>query len=299
MRTSRALFVIAAIFLTQAASLPAMELTGSFQLGNIGFTADRASTDATFTGQNLFWGGTLALSYDISDSFAVEAGFTRDPLLRNDAYTLLSYKTDYFTLGVGAFLGLFNTDSSVVKTGITISAKLGLPGVLYVFARSDTSLGSGTSLFSLLSGDYSVQGTELSVGFYVRNAILSLDLTSKDFILTQGLVQIVDSLTRYTLSIDIYRKNTPMHILVSFAYQTLSKEFLDGMTNPTATLDSLIPGVGLDIQITNAFALLANFSTSVYSWGSGLLAGVSGLGYETFLFNGSIGFRVNLQPGSQ
>lgn len=286
------LTTLIAILLIPAASLGALEVSTSFQLGNIGFTTDRASTDLSYSGLNLFWGGSLSLSHDISDSFSIEAGFSRDPILRNDAYALLHYTTDYFTLGVGAFLGLFNTDAPLLKSGLTITARLGIPGVLYISARTDTTLGGQVQL----AGDYVVEATELSVGFYVKNAIFSLDLTSRDFSLSLGTAQVVDDLTRYGVTVNIYRKNAPMRILLSTAYQTVSKEFLDAAANTAAVLNSVILGAGLDVQMGKHFGMNAQFNTAVYSWGSGLLVTTPGLGYETFLWEGSAGFRIDLNP---
>ena len=290
-------YVIAAllaVFLACSASLDALEVGGSFQLGNIGFTEDRSSADTSYSGLNLFWGGSLFLSHKITDTFSVETGFSRDPILMNDAYALVLSSTDYFTLGVGAFLGLFNTDASILKSGLTISARLGIPGALYISARTDNSLGARAQL----SGDYTVEATELSLGFYVKNAIVSLDMTSKDFINSQDAVQIIDDLTRYGVTVNIFRKNTPMRIVLTTAYQTVSKEFMDGAANPAAVLNSIILGAGLDVQLGRV-GLYAEFSAAAYSWGTGLLAMTPGLGYETFLWEGNAGFRVNLDPAEK
>ncbi len=291
-RPSSVLAALIALLMIPAASLGALEVGTSFQLGNIGFTPDRASTDLSYSGLNLFWGGSLYLSHDISDSFSIETGFSRDPILRNDAYALLHYTTDYLTLGVGAFLGLFNTDAPLLKSGLTITARLGIPGVLFVSARTDTSLGGQVQL----AGDYVVEATELSIGFYVKNAIFSVDITSRDFTLSLGAAQVVDDLTRYGINVTIFRKNAPMRILLSTSYQTVSKEFMDGVTNPAAVLNSVILGAGLDVQLFMRFSLYADFRTAVYSWGTGLLVTTPGLGYETFLWEGSAGFRINLDP---
>jgi hypothetical protein len=284
--------LLSILLLLSVHSLGGLEISGIFQMENLGFTANRASSDTTFSGTDLFWGGSLDFTHTVSDNFVIEAGLFRDLILRNVAYALLQYTTDYASFGVGTFLGIFNSDAAILKSGVSISARLGIPGVLYVSAHTDNSLGGRAQL----PGDYALQRTDIAVGFYVRNAICSLALSSKDFILTQGATQVVDDLTSYTLTFDMFRKNTPLRILLSMAYQTLSKEFLDGVTNPTVTLNSIILGAALDVDITRNIAMVLDFSTSVYSWGTGLLALTPGFGYETFLFRARAGFRLDLQP---
>ena len=75
--------IIAGFLLLSALSAGSLEIGGLFQVGNLGFQPDRPSTDSSFTGTDYFYGGSLYLRADFLEHFQVEAGYSRDFVLRN------------------------------------------------------------------------------------------------------------------------------------------------------------------------------------------------------------------------
>lgn len=122
----------ALLLLLAAVTLPALEVGGLVQAGNLAFTTDRVPADTSFGGDDYFFGGTLRLAHRFSQNLSLEGGFYRDFILRNVVYSLLTYRLDYISLGVGPFFGTFNAAGTVLKSGITTSVRLELPGIIFV-----------------------------------------------------------------------------------------------------------------------------------------------------------------------
>lgn len=283
------------VFLASTASLGALEVGATFDLRNLGFRTDRAASDSTFPATDFFWSGTLSVRHGISDNFLVDAGFSRDPILRNLAYSAVQYRMEYFSLGIGLLLGFLNSPTTLMKSGISTSARLELPLVGYVSLRTDNSLDNRLSE----DGDYTQQRNELSVGFYARNAIWSLNLSQKEFAQLQAGVEIVDGITSYSFKTEIFQKNVPFRLGLSLAYQSLSRRFLGGASEPTHTLASIIVGTRLDLLLSSFLTLVLDADSSIYTFGQNQLAGVSYLGFQRYLFQASVGFRLDFEALSR
>jgi hypothetical protein len=268
----------------------ALEIGGLFQTGNLGFAADRLKTDTTFTGSDYFYGGSLFLKHQFADNLSLEGGFTRDLILRNLVYSMLSYRVQYISLGVGPFFGTFNDLHTVLKSGITTSVRLELPGVIFAQLRSDNSMAGRL----VETGDYIQEGNDITLGFYVTNAICSLGLITKKFTQKQEAAEVVDSLSEYYFQVDIFQKNLPFRLVFTFSYQSLGKAFYDGTSNPVHTLNSIVLGTEADINLSGFLALVLNLDSSIYSFGQDELLGISNPGPGGFLFRASAGFRLDL-----
>ncbi len=293
MRPKAALIVsIAAAFLLLSAfSAGSLEIGGLFQMGNLGFQPDRPSADNSFPGTDYLFGGSLYLRADFLEHFQVEAGYTRDFVLRNVLYSMLKYRVDYFSLGIGMFVGFFNSGGSTLNSGITTSISLELPGVVFVSLRSDNSL-SGSLIES---GDFSQRLIDLSVGFYVRNAICSLILTTKEYAEMQGTTEIIDHLIKYSFKADIFQKNVPFRLVLTFAYQTLDKKYIDGSPNPTDGLNSLLLGTEVDVAIGRHLELIFGIDSALFTMGTGQLSSISYAAFVPYLFQAYTGFRLNFE----
>jgi hypothetical protein len=267
-----------------AVSASCLDLGLTASTGNLGFRSDRSSTDTSFPGADYFWGLSLYASQTISDRFAFETGFYSDPVLRNISYTLFSYNERVISIGVGPFFGFFNDTGTLLKSGISTSVKLELPGVVFVSFRADSSIGGEL----VQTGDYLQQRNDISFGFNVLNAICTLSLDSRKFEQKTAADKIIDSLTVYSFSTDIYQKNVPYRLIVTFAYQALSRTFITGAA--TTTLNSLLIGTEVDITMTNSLLLQAGIQGSVYSFGQGNLVGSA----KDFLFRTFAGVKVNV-----
>jgi hypothetical protein len=267
----------------------ALELSTRFDLGNLGFDPDRAAADATYPGTAWYWGGTVEVTHGFSERMALRAGFSRDTVLRNMAYAMIYYNLEYLSMGLGTIQGFNNTGGATLKPGLASSVQLTIPGVMFTRLLFDYSLGS----VLLEDGDYSQNRNELSVGFYVPNAICSLILESKKFYEQRtATLDVVDSLLRYSFQADIFQKNAPYRLLFSLAYETLQKKFFDGATNPVHTLNSLKAGVELSVDLARFLTIMFGLDSALLTMGDGLLSGVQNPAY---LFQAYSGFTLNFE----
>ena len=269
-----------------------LELTTRFDLGNLGFDPDRASGDATYSGTDYFWGGTVEVTHGFSERMAIRAGVSRDAVLRNLAYAMVYYNLDYLSMGLGTVQGFSNTSGASLKPGLASSVQLTFPGVMFARLLFDYSFGS----LLMEDGDYIQNRNELSVGFYVPNAICSLTLQSKKFFEQQSdTLDVVDSLMRYSFTADIFKKNAPYRLLFSLAYQTLQKKFIDGLTNPVHTLSSLMAGVQLSVELTRFLTIMLGADSALLTFGEDQLAGLQNPAPGGYLFQATTGFTLNFE----
>ena len=288
------LFIIAVFSLGAVSSAFALEIEGSFQLGNLGFTQNRDSTDSSFTGSSYFWGGALSLRRDLAPNFQIEAALARDQIMGNSLSALLQYKSDYVRAGMGPYLGLFNSPSVSLKSGISTLLGLELPGVVFISLRTNSSLGGQSS-----TKDYFAQSNTVLLGFYMGNfGIATLGLTYEQLNSSQEDVPFTDSLTVYSFDMKFFEKNVPYRLDFNISYQVLHREYNFIIDTVDHGLDSLIAGAGVDVLFTPEFALTLAVRASVYSFGTDVLSGVSDLGVVPLLFQASIGFRITLPDAS-
>ncbi len=266
-----------------------LELNTRFDLGNLGFDPDRASTDATYSGTDYFWGGTVEVTHGFSERMAIRAGVTRDAVLRNLAYAMVYYNLDYLSMGIGTVQGFNNTDGATLKPGLASSVQLTFPGVMFARLQFDMSLGG----VPLDTGDYTQNRNELAIGFYARNAICSLTLESKKLYELQAAEAVVDSLMRYSFDADIFKKNTPYRLLFSLAYQTLQKKFI--VADTVHTLSSLMAGVQLSIDLTRFLTIMLGVDSALLTFGEDQLSGLQNPAPGSYLFQARTGFTLNFE----
>jgi hypothetical protein len=274
----------AACLLAAAPRLHALDIGISGWAGNLGFRADRTAADAAFPGTDYFWGFSLYGSQAISDSIRFETGFYSDPVLRNTSYTLFTYSEKVLSVGIGPFFGFFNDTTTLLKSGISTAVKLELPGIAFVSFRSDSSIGGEL----ITVGDYLQSRSDISLGFYVPNAICTLSLASRSFEQKQAAATVVDNLTSYGFSTDIFRKNVPYRLQVNFAWQTLSKSWV-AATTTTASLNSIVIGAQASVNLTDTVLVQAGMEGTVYSFGTGTLLG----GASPFLWRAFTGIQMS------
>jgi len=254
-------------------------------VSNLGFRTDRASTDTSLPGSDYFWGLSVFGSQPVTDSVKVEAGFYSDPILRNTTRTIFTYQAKFFSIGIGPIFGLFNDLGTPVKGGLSAAIRLEYPGAVFLGLRTDSSLGGSLTQ----TGDYSQELTELTFGFYVPNAICTLQASSRSFQQKTSSEVVTDALTAYTFSTEIFKKNVPYRVRLWLAFQDLSRSYDSGSTT-TATLDSVILGTQFELTLTGPLVLTAGLEGNLYSFGLGSLSG----GDSDFLFRSYAGVKLNL-----
>jgi len=292
-RLKRTVLPVVIFFCIAVFSLEAFEVSTEFQIGNLGFGKDRKSSADDYPSQ-FPWGLSLYGSEEISGDLGVDIGFYFDQTLRNISYTNLRYTQRFFTLGVGPFFGFFNSSASILKPGISTSVKLDFPGLIFIKFRADSSIGGRL----VQEGDYLQERSDVIAGFYVLNAIANVSLLTKSYTYRTKEQEIIDSFVEYSFSTDIYRKNVPFKVLLTFAYQNRGKSYTDISTQDAVVhdLNSLVLGTRIDFTVTPYLSIMADLDSSIYNWGSAgeALLTFPTSGIDAYLFNATAGVTINI-----
>ena len=276
-------------------SASGMEISTLFHISDISFDKKDINPVTSLSGTTYPWGISIFGTDSITEDMLIKAGFFYDPILRYTTYTLFEYQHEFFKLGVGPFFGSFNTTGSILKSGISTSVRIELPGIIYASLKADSSIGSRF----VKIGDYIQEYNRISVGYYIPNAICSVNLTSKSFVTKQAAnLEVDDSFIEYAFNVDMFQKNVAFRALLSFAYQTLTRTYLDTSTSISQEnkLNSLILGTDFRFKISNRISLITNLESNIYSFGyndaTALKLATTFPG--SFLFRATTGISINL-----
>jgi hypothetical protein len=261
-----------------------------FRMENLSFHPDREETDHEFDGLTFPWGISIFAAHEIGDNFIISTGFYQDSILRNISSTMVSYRYSFISIGLGPYFGFFNSWDPLIRSGLNSFLRLDFPGIIFAEIRAGSTIGGLSK-----DGDYAQEELSLLAGFHVMNAICTVGLLSKTFTIVDGSSEIVDSLDKYYFSTDLFQKNVPFRILLTFAYQTISKSFVTATTTDTHTLSSLLLGTEVEIELVRFLNLLIIIDSSIYTFGQDDLIGVeAGSEFGGFLFSAQIGLKFNI-----
>lgn len=283
------------IFLFSPSPVQALDITTLYNMGNLGFSRESEEPVDELDGTAYSYSLSAYGNYQLDESLSLEAGLYNDPILRRTIHTRFIYSHEFFRVGVGPFLGLFNTKGSVLKSGLSSSLHIEYPGRVFGAVRSDSTIAARFTK----NGDYLQERNSVTLGYYIPYAICSLNLNTKRFITqkTEDL-EVDDGLTEYSFDVDIYQKNVPIRLLLSFAYQQRERvyTFSDSTKNDKNTLNSVVLGTRFKYEGFSRLTIVADMDHSIYSFGKGkaddgtkppLAIPDSGIG--SYLFEGSIG----------
>jgi hypothetical protein len=243
--------------------LGAIEIGTFFDIGNLTYEDERTESTTDFSGAEYYWGLSVPFSHRISDEFSIEAALLYDPILKYNVYTIFTYQFNFFTIGVGPYFGILNTRETVLKAGISTSIRLDFPGILFASFRVDSSLGGRL----VEVGDLLQERNQIRFGYYVPNAICSVNILTKNFAQKTAEGEMVEKFSEYSFKTDLFEKNVPYKILLTFGYQALTRTFVYGATPTEHSLHSIIIGTELDVELLDFLSLIADLDSSIYSFG--------------------------------
>ena len=290
MRNYKRLLLSAAFVLLTPSFLFALDMAVTFRLENLGFAVDRTLDVTTFAGENYLWGLSIIGTHSLAENFEFETGYYNDSILRNITYSLFSFRESIISIGVGPFIGVFNADSTILKSGISTAIRAEVPGIAFASFRADSTIGGRL----VEVGDYIQERNDVTVGFYAFNAVCSFNMLSKKFAQKQTeSLEVVDGLNEYSFNIDLYQKYTPYMLGVTFAYQNLVKSYSQESTLTIHSLNSIMLGIGLEMFFNEYFTYSLDLESSIYTWGSEALINVSNTSSYLFHFNTGIQFNMD------
>ncbi len=264
-----------------------IEIGGTFRFENFAFKYDRGIND-DYSATDFSFGGVFYFRHifkKFEQNLSLNAEYSYDAILKNTLRSVVEYNGNFFSFGVGPFLGFLNTEQALPKVGITSQFRIQVPGIIFADMGLDSTIGNQLEE----DGNYQQEKSYISIGFYVPNAICSFNLERRIFSELDNSVEIIDKQNDYSFTADIFMKNVPYKILLTFGFQSLSKTF---DTNTIHTLNSIIVGADVDIDITDAITLTFGLDSSIYTFGQDELLGVSNPG--VYLFRAIAGININI-----
>jgi hypothetical protein len=281
-------------------SLHPFELGLDFHLGNLAFSPEREITETDFTGTDYYnWGLSLNGEHQINDKLVLSSSFYGDPVLRNISCSHVTYKENIFSIGIGPVFGFLNSGiNPIIKPGISAILRIEVPSIIFLEFRADSSLNSRLSV----DQDYIQERSDISVGFYVPHAICRVNILSTSFtqlrLVSEGgedmFYDYVDSLMEYSFHANIFKKNVPYRINISFAYHMLGKSYIKDTERTEHNLNSFILGTGIELDFSPAIHFTLDVESSIYTFGEEELVGITNPGPMGYMFKASTGIVLNI-----
>jgi len=283
-----------------AGSLFALEISSEASLGNIAFDTARSTALSSPSNAGAFaetwaYGGSISATENIGDAIYFSAGIDRDPTIRNLVFTRVGFDAGFAKLAVGPFFGPFNAEGSVLTSGLSTTLRLEFAGLLFGSFRSDSTIGAGLAA----PGDYVQERSEVTVGLWVPNVVVSVRLASDSFTWKKAAdLTIVDERIRYEFVADAFKKNIPYTVGLNFGYENLKRSYVGTTSADTLTdeLGSALIGLKLAFQVTDHFRISAAGEAALYAWGIGDLKSPP---VNSALFNANIGVTLTFPPRTE
>ncbi|MBN2510811.1 MAG: hypothetical protein JXB03_11060 [Spirochaetales bacterium] len=271
--------------------LPALEVGSLFHFSNLDFSKNRDSADTDMSGYDYVWGLTLYGTIPVSDSMYLKIGNFYDPILQNTVYNLIGFEQNYVKILVGPFFGIIHNNDNLIQSGLSTTVRIDLPGVFFLSFMADSSIGGRL----VKKGDYIQEKNGIEAGFYVPNAVCSVGLETKTYTRKHTSSEQVTGFTEYFFKTDIFKKNVPYRILLTFAYQTQTIDYVTETLTTTHTLNSLVMGTKLTARVSDNVQIILDLESNVYSFGSAedIVLSLPDSGLGMYLFRSSTGVVVN------
>lgn len=277
------------------------ETGGELALSSLNFHPDRKPEDTHFSAYYFPIQYSVFVSHRLDENMSFDLTYSKDNILRNILFGNFSYEMDYFSLQVGPFFGVGVSTEVPVKAGLLASIELRSPGTVYVLLRSGRSLNllnifRGNALSGSVSseGDFIQENNEVRLGVYLRNTILSLFVQSKIFTeYTSSYGTVSDSQTDYGTRTEVFQKNIPFRIVLSFFFRNMTRYYEDIASPTKHTIGSLIFGSRVEYAYNSRWTAYVDLESSIYSFGlNDLIGEFAGTDY---LFTLKTGFRYRFQ----
>jgi len=268
-RYATSLLVLSLACLIGLVPLTAGELESSIFFTNLLFDPDQTAalqSEGDAFSANSGLGFSLGYLDRINDFASFDISLKRDPLLRNQVFTRLSFNTAFATMSVGPFFGPFNTSSDPLGSGISTLLRLEAPGLAFISLGADSSIGSALTV----PGNYIQEHSEVEVGVWIPNVLASFKISTDGFTdKRKKQLTIVDERTRYEFIIDIFKKNVPYTAKINLGYQELSRSYVGAADTLTDTLGSAIVGMEASAQVSSDMIVNFGIEAPLYAWGIG------------------------------
>ncbi len=241
--------------LVMAAS--AAETGFSTQFGNYGlsdYDADDSEYETYFQwGASVYYEDSAGLDENLVYRFELE----RNPLSGYSLNSMLEFRSDWYSLGIGPVFGILNESVSLIKPGFSGRLRGQWPGTVFaeIGGESITAMNSGAD------DDYSRYSGYYTLGFYVRqNHILCYYTQTQEEYANMG-EGYTDEYTSYVFHSDFYDKSSMFKMQTRLGYEILTKTFSGGTD---IELRNILFGLQADFFITSRASVYIGLDNKIY-----------------------------------
>ena len=276
--------------LTSTMPLLATELFSDFSIGNLGFSRGREAGDQGLPDNTFPWGFSFGIRHPAFDTVDLEMALRRHHVTGNTTELLLVHRSDFVELGVGPYLGIYNSADkpALLQPGVFSRLRFNLATFGFLSLTARAPLHDNPSSV----GDYRQLTQEYEFGVFVPKVVLSLYYGSFAFDQRSEDDFINDLFTTYQLRAHVFQKNVPYRIDLAFGYHDYQKEFL--LADETHAFGALVAGTRITADINQQLSLFVELESAVYAFGHRELLGRDG--GDTFFFRSGAGMRYRLAP---
>ena len=107
------------LFLIIATNAWTFEVGATFRIENLAFDRNRPKGETDFSGLDFPIGFSIFGSHQLQDNLRLEAEYIYDDILRNITSSLFIYRGNFYSFGVGPFVGFLNSSRILPKVGIS------------------------------------------------------------------------------------------------------------------------------------------------------------------------------------
>lgn len=266
----------------------ALEIDAEGTLGNLGFGADRRSSDTNLGAGTFPWDARLSVTGTVLDGFDLRGTYERDSVLRNTVSATLGYSGQIMSVSAGPFVGfILDTENPyLLKPGVSAFLRAELWEVGFLSFETDVTL----------DPEISSDGTDFRQfrvnprgGVYLENIILSAQMDRSTLFLTDDGKQSIERKSIYAVDTEVFQKAIPYRILLRFAYRTQLTEFNDGSKH---ALGAAVFTPGLTYAATDSLTLRAGLENGIYVFGQEDLLGE--IESNRYFFRATLGLILDI-----
>lgn len=281
----RIVFSVYVVFLASWSFALPIDVSIEARSGNQSFEADRDSSATNLPTAGYRFGGAAAAAVGISEDLEFVGEYERSTVFGNLTRLAFRHHDQLVSVSAGTVFGVANTSAVLLKPGVYTSIRFDIPGLLYARFSSERSL----RVDPRKVGDYVMDSLDLAAGLYLPNAILSarIESQSREAMVESGTVLDVES--GYFGEIDIFEKNVPYRVLVTFGYRDITKTFISDTTS-RHTAGFLVLGTFVSADIGERVTYHVGVDSSVYTFGRNALIGE--FANDVYVFRATTGVTI-------
>lgn len=242
------------IFLLISLQIYSVDLYTYFEVDNFHF-----SDNNTISSSDYDYNYGEIVTQEISDGLYLDAGFTKSIINDYSIYTDFRISNDLFGFNLGIFTNFLNDGSKLLTPGLNYGLNFSIPGLMVMELNINNTI-PNTSPLEL---GININNYDITLGFYLGDAILSMNLesinNSKGTILTSNST----SNNRYFVNLDLFNKYTTYRISIDLGWNYLKREIttlsIDGSDLTGETTDTLKAGSAF-FNTTFTFLIKDNLS---------------------------------------